>query len=132
MDKNDRTPDGRKNDIPLREKERKIQADLFNQIVSNGGNYTVLELVERYISTKTGVRNSTRAGYKTVTNFLGKDPLGSRRIDKVKLSDAKIWLIKLQQERFTVQSAIGGGLILAGILVSELPDSKKRLVTAKT
>jgi hypothetical protein len=38
----------------------------------------------------------------------------------------------LQQERFTVQSAIGGGLILAGILVSELPDSKKRLVTAKT
>ena len=36
------------------------------------------------------------------------------------------------QERFTVQSAIGGGLILAGILVSELPDSKKRLVTAKT
>ena len=88
----------------------------------------MLELVERYISTKTGVRNSTRAGYKTVTNFLGKDPLGSRRIDKVKLSDAKIWLIKLKQERFTVQSAIGGGLILAGILVSESPDSKKRLV----
>ena len=58
----------------------------------------MLELVERYISTKTGVRNSTRAGYKTVTNFLGKDSLGSRRIDKVKLSDAKIWLIKLKQE----------------------------------
>ena len=53
LDKNDRTPDGRKNDIPLREKERKIQADLFDQIVSNGGNYTVLELVERYVSTKT-------------------------------------------------------------------------------
>ena len=35
------------------------------------------------------------------------------------------------QEAFTLQSAIGGGLILAGILVSELPDSKKRLVTAK-
>ena len=106
LDKNDRTPDGRKNDIPLREKERKIQADLFNQIVSNGGNYTVLELVERYISTKTGVRNSTRAGYKTVTNFLEKDPMGSRRIDKVKLSDAKIWLIKLQQEQGKSYSAI--------------------------
>jgi drug/metabolite transporter (DMT)-like permease len=59
-----------------------------------------------------------------VSLALGKDPLGSRRIDKVKLSDAKIWLIKLKQERFTVQSAIGGGLILVGILVSELPDSK--------
>ena len=106
LDKNDRTPDGRKNDIPLREKERKIQADLFDQIVSNGGNYTVLELVERYISTKTRVRNSTRAGYKTVTNFLEKDPMGSRRIDKVKLSDAKIWLIKLQQEQGKSYSAI--------------------------
>ena len=106
LDKNDRTPDGRKNDIPLREKERKIQADLFDQIVSNGGNYTVLELVERYISTKTGVRDSTRAGYKTVTNFLEKDPMGSRRIDKVKLSDAKIWLIKLQQEQGKSYSAI--------------------------
>lgn len=106
LDKNDRTPDGRKNDIPLREKERKIQADLFNQIVSNGGNYTVLELVERYISTKTGVRDSTRAGYKTVTNFLEKDPMGSRRIDKIKLSDAKIWLIKLQQEQGKSYSAI--------------------------
>ena len=86
--------------------ERKIQADLFDQIVSNGGNYTVLELVERYISTKTRVRNSTRAGYKTVTNFLEKDPMGSRRIDKVKLSDAKIWLIKLQQEQGKSYSAI--------------------------
>ena len=66
----------------------------------------MLELVERYISTKTGVRNSTRAGYKTVTNFLGKDPMGSRRIDKVKLSDAKIWLIKLQQEQGKSYSAI--------------------------
>ena len=66
----------------------------------------MLELVERYISTKTRVRNSTRAGYKTVTNFLEKDPMGSRRIDKVKLSDAKIWLIKLQQEQGKSYSAI--------------------------
>ena len=61
--------------------ERKIQADLFDNIVSNGGTMTVLELVEKYISTKTGVRPTTKAGYKTVTNFLSKDPFGRKRID---------------------------------------------------
>ena len=61
LDKSDRTPAGKKRELSLREKEKQIEHDLFDHIVSNGGNYTVLELVERYISTKTGVRNSTFA-----------------------------------------------------------------------
>ena len=89
-----------------REKERQIHSDLFNQIVSNGGNYTVLELVEKYTSTKIGVRNNTQMGYRTVINFLKKDPMGAQRIDKVKLSDAKCWLIKLQQEQGKSYSSI--------------------------
>jgi len=36
-------------------------------------------------------------GYGTVINLLEKDPFGARRIDKVRLSDAKEWLIRLQQ-----------------------------------
>jgi len=59
---------------------------------------TLLELVEKYISTKTGVRPTTKAGYKTVINFLSKDPFGRKRIDTVRLSDAKCWLIKLQAD----------------------------------
>ena len=58
---------------------------------------TVLELVEKYISTKTGVRPTTVAGYGTVINLLKKDPFGKRRIDTVRISDAKCWLIHLQQ-----------------------------------
>ena len=50
LDKNDRAPAGRARDLSLREKERQIQQDLFNQIVPNGGNMTVLELVEKYLS----------------------------------------------------------------------------------
>ena len=106
LDKNDRAPEGRKKDLSLREKERQIQADLFDQIAANGGNYTVLELVEKYTATKTGVRDSTRAGYQTVINFLKKDPMGKQRIDKVKLSDARLWLIKLQKEKGKSYSAI--------------------------
>ncbi len=97
LDKNDPTPKGKKRDLSLREKERQVEQDLFNEIIPEGGHYTVLSLCERYVSLKTGVRKSTRTGYKTVINILKKDNMGSRRIDTVKLSDAKAWLIKLQQ-----------------------------------
>lgn len=97
LDKNDPTPKGKKRDLSLREKERQVEQDLFDEIIPEGGHYTVLSLCERYVSLKTGVRKSTRTGYKTVINILKKDSMGSRRIDTVKLSDAKAWLIKLQQ-----------------------------------
>lgn len=97
LDKNDPTPKGKKRELSLREKEKQIQADLFDHIVTNGGNYTVVELVEKYVSLKTGVSHNTRAGYKTVINILNNEAFGKQRIDKVRLSDAKAWLIKLQQ-----------------------------------
>ncbi len=97
LDKNDTRPKGKKREPSLREKEKQIEADLFDHIVTNGGNYTVLELVEKYVSLKTGVRHNTVAGYKTVINVLKKEAFGRQRIDKVRLSDAKAWLIKLQQ-----------------------------------
>ena len=97
LDKNDATPKGKKRELSLREKEKQIEADLFDHIVTNGGNYTVLELVEKYVSLKTGIRHNTAAGYKTVINVLKKQDFGRKRIDKVHLSDAKQWLIKLQQ-----------------------------------
>ena len=97
LDKNDPTPRGKKRELSLREKEKQIQADLFDHIVTRGGNYTVVELVEKYTSLKTGVGHNTKAGYKTVTNILNREAFGKQRIDKVRLSDAKAWLIKLQQ-----------------------------------
>lgn len=97
LDKNDPTPRGKKRELSLREKEKQIQADLFDHIVTRGGNYTVVELVEKYTSLKTGVGHNTKAGYKTVINILNKEAFGKQRIDKVRLSDAKAWLIKLQQ-----------------------------------
>jgi len=98
LDKNDRTPPGKAREPSLREKEKKIQQDLFNQVVPNGGNLTVLELVQKYLGLKVNVRHNTRANYKFVTNIIEKEPFGKLRIDKVKLSDAKAWLIKLQKD----------------------------------
>lgn len=94
----DKTPSGKRKDLSLREKEKQIAEDLSSGIVPCGGNMTVLELVEKYISQKTGVRHNTRANYNFVINIIKKEEFGAKRIDKVKLSDAKAWLIKLQAD----------------------------------
>ena len=58
----------------------------------------VLELVKKYLLQKTGVRHNTEVNYNFVVNIIKKEDFGKKRIDKVKLSDAKCWLIKLQQD----------------------------------
>ena len=93
----DRVPTGKHDDISLREKIKQIQKDLNSNITPDGGNFTVLELVEKYISQKTGVRHNTRSNYKFVVNVIKKEAFGKKRIDKIKVSDAKEWLIKMQQ-----------------------------------
>lgn len=93
----DRVPSGKRNDISLREKIKQIQKDLDSNIIPNGGNLTVLELVQKYIRQKNGVRHNTRSNYNFVVNVIKKEAFGGKRIDKVKVSDAKEWLIKLQQ-----------------------------------
>lgn len=97
LDKNDRMPKGRKTEPSLREKEKQIEADIFDHIVPGGGGLTVTPLVEKYVSLKTGVRPTTEAGYKTVINILKKEDFGKKRIDKVRITDAKAWLIQLQK-----------------------------------
>ncbi len=97
LDHNDPTPSGKKREPSLRELERQIAADMMDQIVPEGGKLTVTTLVEKYVSLKKGVRPSTEAGYKTVINILKKDSFEKKRIDKVKVLDAKAWLVQLQK-----------------------------------
>lgn len=96
LERNDKTPAGKKIDLSLREKEKLIEKDLRDGISYQAGGVTVRELVERYISLKTKVRPTTKAGYKTVVNVLKQDPFGNRNISEVKTSEAKKWLLQLQ------------------------------------
>lgn len=98
LEKTDKLPQGKRQDISLREKEKVILKELDDRIVPRGGEMTVLELVRKYILQKTGVRHNTEANYNFVLNIIKKEDFGAKRIDKVKLSDAKIWLIKLQKD----------------------------------
>lgn len=94
----DSTPSGKRKDMSLREKEKQIKDQLNKGLFPYGSNMTVVELVEKYISQKTGVRHNTEAGYRFVLNVIKKEEFGALRIDKVKLSDARAWLIKLQAD----------------------------------
>lgn len=92
----DKMPEGKRADLSLREKERKVQSLQMQGIT--GSNITVIELVERYLSLKTGVKHNTLANYKFVVNVLKKEEFAYKKVDDVKLSDAKIFLIKLQRD----------------------------------
>ncbi len=94
--KTDTVPKGAKDDLSLREKEKLIHRDLEDDIVPCGSEMTVQDLVKKYVSQKTGVKHNTEANYNFVINIIKKEDFGKKRIDKVKLSDAKGWLIKLQ------------------------------------
>ena len=94
----DKTPAGKKEDIPLREKIKDIRKNLYNGIVSSGKDITVLSLVEKYIAQKKGVKHNTEANYQFVINIIKGEEFGRRYTRQVKISDAKEWLIKLQKD----------------------------------
>ncbi len=97
LENTDRVPQGKRDCVSLRDKIKMLNKDLGDGITPDGGKITVLQLMEKYIGQKTGVRHNTEANYKFVINIIKKEDFGARRIDKVKISDAKEWLIKLQQ-----------------------------------
>lgn len=93
----DTMPYGKREDISLREKIRLLKKEQDEKKVEYVSNQTVSELVNKYLLQKTGIRPTTRAGHKTVVNVLAKEEFGKRVISSIKVSDAKEWLIKLQQ-----------------------------------
>lgn len=98
LTESDPYPKGKRKDISLREKEKEVEKALRNAVATSGGNMTVLELVQKYISQKRGVKHNTQSNYNFVINVIKKEDFGAKRIDTIKLSDAKTWLIKLQDD----------------------------------
>ena len=98
LEKNDPIPKGKRNCVSLREKKKEIWKNQDKGIIPDGGEITVLELVRRYVSQKKGVRHNTKANYGFVINIIAKEPFGSKKINRVRLSDAKNWIIKLQED----------------------------------
>lgn len=102
-----------------------MEEDRFAGILPGAGKTIVLELVEKYVSLKTGVRHNTEANYRFVINIIKKEPFGKMRIDRVKQSDAKAWLIKLQKDGrgystiHTVRGVVRPAFQMATVVVND-------------
>ncbi len=94
----DPQPAGKRPCLSLRELEKQIDHDLESKLDPMKKKMTVNELIERYLKTKTGVKPNTKTNHNFVRNIMAKEEFGSRKIADVKTSDAKLFLIKLQQE----------------------------------
>lgn len=87
-----------KNLQELRRREDQIQKNVDDSINYCEGSINVIELVERYVALKQGVRHATKVGYNFVLNLIRKEDFCYRRINTIKVSDAKLWLMKLQRD----------------------------------
>ena len=112
LEPTDKLPAGKKPCLSLRELEKQIGYDLDSQIHPEGRSMTVEELVERYFSTRIGVKPNTKANYNFVKNLMKKEDFYYKKIGDVKTSDAKLFLIKLQQDgkRYSTVKIVRGVL----------------------
>ena len=94
----DPLPQGKRAGLSLREQEKKLGKDLESQIDPDARNMTVMELVERYLETRIGVRGNTKTNYNFVRNCLLREEFSAKKIKDIRTSDAKLFLIKLQKE----------------------------------
>lgn len=111
LEETDKLPTGKRPCKALRTMEKEIVKDMDLGLTVSEQNMTVMELVEKYLMTKTQVRPNTKTNYNYVCNILRKESFSSRKIRRIKVSDAKLFLIKLQDQDgrgySTVQSIRG-------------------------
>lgn len=96
LNETDPQPKNHKQKPALRTLEDEIERNRRLELVPT--DLSVLELVDTYIKTRSGVSHNTEACYKTVRNILASKPFGSLPINKIKYSDAKLFLIRLQRD----------------------------------
>ena len=84
--------------LSLRELEKQIGYDIDSLSDPLGKNISVGELLERYLATKTAAKPNPLTNYKFVQNVLKGETFNDKKISQVKTSDAKLFLIKLQQD----------------------------------
>lgn len=97
LDVNDKLPSGKRACESLRELEREIAKKLDGGISPSAGKITILELAKKHIQLKGNVSYSTRQHYYAILNLIANDSFATVRIDKLRPSDAKAWLLRLYE-----------------------------------
>lgn len=100
----DKTPNGKREDLSLREKEKEIQRDLDDGINPDGKKMTVCELYEMHTKHNGNVKPNTVAGRNHLMKIISEDRLGSCAIENVKPADAKEWVLRMKENGFAFKT----------------------------
>lgn len=100
----DKTPAGKREDLSLREKERQIKKDLDDRINTDAGKMTVIDLFKKHSMQNSNVRKGTVINRNNLIKLLENDNFGSMNIEKVKMSDAKEWIIRMRNKGYAYSS----------------------------
>lgn len=89
-----------KNLLKLREKEEKLIRDQMDGLdVYVAGNATINMVFDRYLSTKTELKSTTRSNYIYTWNYFVRETFGKKKIGEVKYSDVLYFYTYLMKER---------------------------------
>ncbi len=103
LEDTDRVPQGKHLCESLRSQVKELNKSLEQGIAFRGNGISVLGLVEKYLAIQNAnekLKTSTKAGYQTSLKHIREDAISAVRIDKIKKSDAKRWILSLQEKGF--------------------------------
>lgn len=83
----------------LREKEKKVQADIRDNIKTNVGKITLNDMFELYMKGKTELKQSTRTNYHYMYKNYVQEEIGKKNITSFKYSDIVRFYHSLIQEK---------------------------------
>lgn len=118
----DKIPAGKRPDLSLREKVRQIQQDIADGIDPIGKKMTVCQLYAKYIRQRGNVKRGTRKSREQLMKLLSDDKLGAASIDSVKLSDAKEWALRMQEQGVAYNTICNSKRSLKAIFYMAIQD----------
>lgn len=106
----------------LREKEKQLMCDRMHGIDYSGANMTVIHLYDKHMGLNHHVRESTRKGRNQLRKILQNDKLGSMKIGRVTISDAKDWAVRMEEKGYAYQTIKNHKRSLKAIFYTAMDD----------
>lgn len=101
LEPTDQLPKGKKSSKSLREKEAELKAYIENDIDIDGAKLTLLEVVDRYLSSlynRKKIAHNTKVGYNVTVNTLKQYRLGYMEIGKIRPEHCEDWLTDMKKK----------------------------------
>lgn len=85
----------------LRKKEEDISNAIKKGLDYSKGEVTANELIQQYLAMKQNVRPQTMQTYQYVANTISKYAISYQKINTIKISQAKLWVLELSKDGYS-------------------------------